>query len=147
MTGALDPRLKFADALLAQGCYADAVRVLEEGEAIHPRNGGIQLRLRSARSMLSEQHYFDGLDRAAVTGTARAQPASVSPARRSRRLRRSAQGGAERCECARCEGGCAGQVGRIADAISVYQRALEVAPDDNSLRVEPEMPRQNEGLL
>src|SRR4051812_39756248 len=61
---ALDPRLKLADALLAQACYGDAVRVLEEGEAQHPRNNAIQSRLRDARSMLSEQRYFDGLGRA-----------------------------------------------------------------------------------
>src|SRR5207253_10096616 len=61
---ALDPRLQFADALLAQGCYADAVHVLEDGEPLHPRNGAIQSRLRDARSMLSEQRYFDGLGRA-----------------------------------------------------------------------------------
>lgn len=131
---ALDPRLKFADALLAQGCYADAVRVLEEGEAIHPRNGGIQLRLRNARSMLNEQHYFDGLDRAAVT------------ARQERNLLRCRQlGDLAACdEALKVAPNDANVLGakadalvkssRIADAISVYQRALEVAPDDNGLR-------------
>jgi hypothetical protein len=40
------------------------VHVLEDGEALHPRNNAIQSRLRDARSMLSEQRYFDGLGRA-----------------------------------------------------------------------------------
>jgi tetratricopeptide (TPR) repeat protein len=59
-----DTRLELADALLAQACYAEAVHVLEEGERLHPRNGKIQSALRDARSMLSEQHYFDALARA-----------------------------------------------------------------------------------
>jgi tetratricopeptide (TPR) repeat protein len=60
----LEARLKLADALLAQMCYADAVHVLEDGESIHVRNPGIQSRLRDARSMLSEQRYFDNLGNA-----------------------------------------------------------------------------------
>jgi tetratricopeptide (TPR) repeat protein len=64
---ALDPRLKLAEALLAHGCYAEAVGVLEQGDSLHRGNGGIQSRLRNARTLLSEQHYFHGLDRAAET--------------------------------------------------------------------------------
>jgi tetratricopeptide (TPR) repeat protein len=59
-----DTRLKLADALMAQACYAEAVHVLEEGQRLHPRNGKFEAELRDARSMLSEQHYFDALDRA-----------------------------------------------------------------------------------
>ena len=76
----LEPRLKLADALLAKGCYGDAVHMLEEGEPIHPRNGGIQSRLRDARSMLSEQRYFDGLGRAEEAAKDATELASVSPA-------------------------------------------------------------------
>jgi tetratricopeptide (TPR) repeat protein len=61
---ALEARVKLVDALLAQSCYADAVHLLEEGEQIHPRNSALQSRLRDARSMLSEQRYFEGLGRA-----------------------------------------------------------------------------------
>jgi tetratricopeptide (TPR) repeat protein len=130
----LDLRLKFADALLAQGCYADAVHVLEEGEEFHARNGAIQSRLRTARSMLSEQRYFDGLDRAAVT------------ARHERNLLRCRQLG----DLAACDGALAVapndasvlgakadalvKASRLADAIPVYQRALEAAPDDGGLQ-------------
>lgn len=60
----LEARLKVADALLADGCVDNAVHVLEEGEAIHGRNAQLQSQLREARSMLREQTYFEGLNRA-----------------------------------------------------------------------------------
>ena len=131
---ALDPRLKFADALLAQGCYGDAVHVLEEGEAFHPRNGGIQSRLRDARSMLSEQRYFDGLDRAAET------------AKNERNLLRCRQlGDLAACDDAlKVRPNDAGIVAakadalvkanRVAEAIPVYRRALELNPADAGLQ-------------
>ena len=131
---ALDPRLEFADALLAQGCYAEAVTVLEDGGTFHARNGGIQSRLRNARSMLSEQRYFDGLDRAAET------------ARHQRNLLRCRQLG----DLAACDGAlkvapndtsvlgakaeALMKANRLADAIAVYRSALEASPDDGNLQ-------------
>ena len=56
--------LKFSDALAADSCFDDAVHVLEDGEATHGRNAELQTHLREARSILTEQHYFDSLDRA-----------------------------------------------------------------------------------
>jgi len=63
-SGNLEARLKLADALLASNCFEDAVHVLEEGEATHGRNGQLQSQLREARSMMREQTYFEGLNRA-----------------------------------------------------------------------------------
>lgn len=60
----LDARFQLADALAAASCFDDAVHVLEQGEAVHGRNAKLQARLREARSMLGEQHYFEGLSRA-----------------------------------------------------------------------------------
>jgi tetratricopeptide (TPR) repeat protein len=130
----LEPRLKLADALLAQGCYGDAVHVLEEGEPIHPRNGPIQSRLRDARSMFSEQRYFDGLGRA------------EEAAKVQRNLLRCRQLG----DLAACDEALKAQPddvsvlaakadammkgNRPADALPVYRRALELAPADASLQ-------------
>jgi tetratricopeptide (TPR) repeat protein len=62
----VDLRLALAEALMARECYASAVHVLRQGESLHPRNRAIQLRLRYARSMLSEQQYIDSLAGAEV---------------------------------------------------------------------------------
>jgi tetratricopeptide (TPR) repeat protein len=134
-TQALDPRLEFADALLAQGCYAEAVHVLEEGEVFHPRNNGIQLRLRNARSMLSEQVYFAGLDRA------------EDAAKHEHNLLRCRQlGDLTACDDALkvkpddasvlgAKADALMKANRLADAILVYRTALESSPGDESLKV------------
>lgn len=131
---ALDTRLAFADALLAKGCYGEAVHVLEEGEAFHPRNGGIQSRLRDARSMLSEQRYFDGLDRAAESAkiernlircrqlsdlTACDDALKVKPADAS---------------VMAAKADALVKANRLADAIPTYRRALELSPADEAIQ-------------
>jgi tetratricopeptide (TPR) repeat protein len=62
----LDTRYQLAAALIDQRCYDAAVHVLEAGEALHPRNAELQAKLRHARSLISEQQYFEGLERAEV---------------------------------------------------------------------------------
>ena len=61
----LSARLNLADALVDAGCYQDATAVLQEGEAIHPHSRELQGKLRDVRSMLTEQSYFESLDKAA----------------------------------------------------------------------------------
>jgi tetratricopeptide (TPR) repeat protein len=63
----LEPQLAAADALIDQGCYKEAVPILEAGLAQRPRSSELQSRLRAARSMLSEEHFFEGLGNAQET--------------------------------------------------------------------------------
>jgi tetratricopeptide (TPR) repeat protein len=62
-------RLKLADAWGDAGCFGDALQVLEGGEALHPADKELQTRLRVAKSLVSEQGYFDSMDRAAKNAT------------------------------------------------------------------------------
>jgi tetratricopeptide (TPR) repeat protein len=57
-------QLGVADALIDQGCYKEAVPLLEAGLAQRPHSGELQSRLRAARSMLNEEHFFEGLGNA-----------------------------------------------------------------------------------
>ncbi len=131
---ALEPRLKLADALLATGCYAHAVHVLEEGEPFHPRNGGIQSRLRDARSMLSEQRYFDGLDRAAEAAKIERnllrcrQLADLTACDDALKVR------PEDASIFVAKADALMQANRAADAMPVYRRALELNPTDVNLQ-------------
>jgi hypothetical protein len=61
----LGPRLRLADALVDQGCYQEAVAVLEAGEENHPRSGELAGKLRDMRSLVTEQTYIEGLTQAA----------------------------------------------------------------------------------
>jgi tetratricopeptide (TPR) repeat protein len=65
----LRARLKLADAWGDAGCFGDALQVLQDGQAMHPGDKELQARLRVAKSLVSEQGYFDSMDRAAKNAT------------------------------------------------------------------------------
>ena len=58
-------RLRLADALVDQGCYQEAVGVLEAGEQVHPHSSELAGKLRDVRSLVTEQTYIAGLTQAA----------------------------------------------------------------------------------
>ncbi len=60
----LEARLDLANVLVRVGCYEQAVHVLEDGQSLHPRDDQLQRQLRTARSLISERQFFDGLDKA-----------------------------------------------------------------------------------
>lgn len=126
----LPARLKVADALMADGCVDDAVHVLEEGEALHGRNAQLQSQLREARSMLREQTYFEGLNRAE-------EAAKLS----HNLLRCTRLGDIEACDQALARQPDDSQVQlakadallqakRPGEALSAYRRAHELNPGD-----------------
>jgi tetratricopeptide (TPR) repeat protein len=65
----LRARLKLADAWGDAGCFGDALQVLQAGEAMHPGDKELQARLRVAKSLVSEESYFDSMDRATKNAT------------------------------------------------------------------------------
>ena len=62
--GDLPAHFGLADAWSDAGCFTDAVQVLQAAQAQHPGNKELETRLRVARSLVGEEHYFDTLDRA-----------------------------------------------------------------------------------
>src|SRR3981081_2942129 len=61
----LGPRMRLADALVDQGCYQEAVDVLEAAQPARPRNSELSGKLRNVRSLVTEQTYIEGLTQAA----------------------------------------------------------------------------------
>jgi tetratricopeptide (TPR) repeat protein len=57
--------MRLADALVDQGCYQEAVDVLEAGQQAYPRNSELAGKLRDVRSLVTEQTYIEGLTQAA----------------------------------------------------------------------------------
>jgi thioredoxin-like negative regulator of GroEL len=53
-----------ADAWSDAGCFSDALQALQRAAPAHPGNKELETRLRVARSVVGEEHYFDDLDRA-----------------------------------------------------------------------------------
>lgn len=61
----LSLRMRLADALVDQGCYQEAVSVLEAGQEGHPRDRALAGKLRDVRSLVTEQTYIEELTQAA----------------------------------------------------------------------------------
>ena len=127
---ALDTRFALADALVESNCYEAAVHALEEGEALHPGNSSLQAKLRTTRSMVSEQGYFAGLEQAEVA------------ARVSRNLLRCSRlGDLTACDEALklkpddveilvAKGDAQLKASKPADAEQTYLRAKQLAPEN-----------------
>jgi tetratricopeptide (TPR) repeat protein len=129
----LEPRLALSAALRDHGCYAEAVRVLEEGGQWHGRDDEFQARLRTARSNVSEQQYIEGLGRA------------EEAAKLQRNLLRCGQlGDLAACDEAlksqphdakvlAAQGDALLKAGRPSDAAAAYRRAFVIDPADRTL--------------
>ena len=129
----LDARLRLTDALMADNCFEGAVQALEAGEAFHGRNAQLQFELREARSMLREQGYFEGLNRAE-------EAAKLS--RHMLRCDRFAD--VEACDQALAlkpddlrilvaKGDALMQAKRLAEALATYDHARQLAPENATL--------------
>jgi tetratricopeptide (TPR) repeat protein len=60
----LPTRFRLADAWSDEGCFNEALQVLQSGRELHPESKELETRLRVARSLVGEETYFDNLDRA-----------------------------------------------------------------------------------
>ena len=126
----LDTRFQLADALIEANCYEAAVHALEEGQALHPGNASLAAKLRTTRSLVSEQGYFAGLEQAEVA------------ARVSRNLLRCSRlGDLTACDEALklkpddveiliAKGDAQLKANKPADAEQTYKRAKQLAPDN-----------------
>lgn len=125
----LAPLLKYADALAADSCFDLAVHVLEDGEAVHGRNPELKAHLRELRSMLSEQHYFDSLDRA---GEAAKLSRNLLRCRKMSDLQACDDALAQKpddVEVLTAKGDALMQSKRPADAARAYSRARQFSSD------------------
>jgi tetratricopeptide (TPR) repeat protein len=130
----LSAQLKLADALIDQGCYKQAVPVLEAGLEQRPRSSELQSRLRAARSMLNEEHFFEGLGNAQEAAKFQHD-----------QLRCSKLGDISACDSALqmrpddasltvFKGDALLREGRAADALLVYRHAQELEPTDAGVK-------------
>jgi cytochrome c-type biogenesis protein CcmH/NrfG len=130
----LGPRLKLADALVDQGCYEDAVAVLEAGQSMYPHDVALTGKLRDVRSMLTEQTYIRGITQAEDAAKQQhnqlrcTQFADVEACNEA--LRSSPNDSA--LLLAKADAWM--QSGHPADAAGAYQHALQLNPGNESLR-------------
>jgi tetratricopeptide (TPR) repeat protein len=126
----LPARFELADALIEASCYHDAVHTLEDGKSIHPRSAELTAKLRTTRSLVSEQDYFEGKEQAELA------------AKLSRNLLRCTRlADIEACDEALKikpdevqllvgKGDALLKASRPGEAEAVYRNARRIAPDD-----------------
>jgi tetratricopeptide (TPR) repeat protein len=126
--------MRLADALVDQGCYQEAVGVLEAVQESFPRNAELSAKLRDVRSLVTEQTYIEGLTQAAE---------SAKLARNQLRCTRLADITA--CEDALrskpddpqllvAKGDALIQANRPAEALTAYQHAAALKPGDEAIK-------------
>ncbi len=130
----LGPLLQLADALMDQGCYEDAVAVLEAGQSTFPHNGELSGKLRDVRSMLTEQTYISGITEAEDVAKQQheqlrcTQLSDVEACNEALRLSPN--------DTSLLVGKADGlmQRGHPADAAAAYQRVLQLNPGNEAMR-------------
>ncbi len=128
------PRMRLADALVDQGCYQEAVGVLEAVQESHPRNAEISAKLRAVRSLVTEQTYIEGLTQAAegaklarnqLRCTRLADIAACDDALKSK---------PDDVQLLLAKGDALLQANRPTDAVAAYQHASGLKPGDEAVK-------------
>ena len=130
----LGARLKLADAMVDQGCYADAVAVLEAGQAHYPHSSELSAKLRDVRSMLTEETYIQGMTQA-----------EDAAKQQHNQLRCTKLADVEACNAALqsapndlsllvAKADAQAQSGHTTDAVTGYRRALQLSPANESVK-------------
>ena len=130
----LGPRMRLADALVDQGCYQEAVEILEAAEGSFPRSSELSGKLRDVRSLVTEQTYIEGLTQAAE---------SAKLARNQ--LRCTKLSDITACEDAlrtkpddvallTAKGDALMQANRPADAVTAYRHVSQLKPGDDAIK-------------
>jgi tetratricopeptide (TPR) repeat protein len=129
----LAPRLALADLLVQEGCYDEALHALEAAQERHSRDAELLNKMKLVRSFVSERQFFDGLD------TAQAE------ARLSRNLLRctrlddvaacdeAARMKPDNGEIIAAKGAALAKSGRLAEALTVYRRAIALNPANTQI--------------
>jgi predicted Zn-dependent protease len=130
----LGPRLRLADALVDQGCYQEAVAVLEAGQQQYPRNSELSGKLRDVRSLVTEQTYIEGLTQAAegaklqrnqLRCTRLADVTACDDALKSK---------PDDEQLLLAKGDALMQGNRPADAVAAYRHASQLKPTDEAVK-------------
>ena len=130
----LAPRIRLADALVDQGCYEEAVAVLEGGQAMHPHSIELTGKLRDVRSMITEQTYIQGLTQAEEAAKLQ-----------HNQLRCTKLGDLDACNAALrstpddvallvAKADALMQDGHVTQAVDVYQHAAQLSPANESVK-------------
>jgi tetratricopeptide (TPR) repeat protein len=130
----LGPRLRLADALVDQGCYQEAVAILEGGQRGHPRSGELAGKLRDVRSLVTEQTYIDGLTQAAEGAKFQRNQLRCTRLADLTACEDALKFKPDDPQLAVARADALMQGNRPADAIAAYRHAIQLRPFDETLK-------------
>lgn len=125
---ALRAQFNLADAWSEAGCFNEALQVLSAAAEANPGNKELETRLRVARSVVGEEHFFESLNqvdeqarlkRATFRCTTLADPDACGEAVRLQ---------PDDASLLAAQGDALLHAGRAADALNAYRHAAELAP-------------------
>jgi Flp pilus assembly protein TadD len=106
------------------------VHALEDGEALHPRNADLAAKLRTTRSLVSEQSYFKGMEDAEVAARVSRNLLRCTRLNEINACDEALKLKPDDAQVLIAKGDALLQANRLAEAEQTYRRAKEIAPND-----------------
>jgi predicted Zn-dependent protease len=131
----LGPRMRLADALVDQGCYQEAVSVLEAGQESYPRNNELAGKLRDVRSLVTEQTYIEGLTQAAEGAKLQRNQLRCTRLADVTACNDALKSKPDDVQLLLAKGDALMQDNRPADAVAAYRQASQVKPGDEAVKI------------
>src|SRR5258708_3068685 len=132
--GELGPRLRLAAALVDQGCYQEAVAVLEAGQQAHSRNSELSGKLRDVRSLVTEQTYIEGLTQAAEGAKLQRNQLRCTRLADVTAFEDALKSKPDEVPLWLAKGDALLQANRVADAAAAHRRASQLKPSDHAVK-------------
>jgi predicted Zn-dependent protease len=131
---ALSPLVRLADALVDQGCYREAVAVLQKGRVQHPDSAQVAGKLRDVGSMVAEGSYIQGMTDA--EDAARQQHAALRCEKMSDldACNEALKSTPSDVALLLAKGDLLVQGGHLNDAVPLYERATQLDPASSAAR-------------
>jgi tetratricopeptide (TPR) repeat protein len=130
----LGPRMKLADALVDQGCYQEAVAVLEAGQEAHPHSGELVGKLRDVRSMITEQTYIEGLTQAEESAKQQRNVLRCTKLADTTACDDALKSKPDDVQLVLAKADALAQANRLPEAAAAYRRAAQLNPANEAVK-------------
>jgi predicted Zn-dependent protease len=130
----LGARLQLADLLVDQGCYQEAVSLLEAGVQEHPHSNELTAKLRNIRSLVTEQTYIENLTQAAEGAKLQRNQLRCTRLADVTACEDALKSKPDDPQLLLAKGDALVQANRPAEAVTAYKRATQLKPADEGLK-------------
>jgi Flp pilus assembly protein TadD len=130
---AVRAQFNLADAWSEAGCFNEALQVLSTAADANPGNKELETRLRVARSVVGEEHFFETLNRADDQARLKRATFRCTSLADPDACGEAVQLQPEDASLLAAQGDALMRAGRPAEALNAYRHAAELAPEQADL--------------